>query len=65
MHVLATAPAVHLFLTFSVKSGLETYTTKSTAEIECSDCLKLKKLKSEESVSLIETTVSLQSITFG
>lgn len=42
MHVLATAPAVHLFLTFSVKSGLETYTTKSTAEIECSDCLKLK-----------------------
>lgn len=42
MHTLATAPAVHLFLTFLVKSGLETDITKSTAEIEHSDCLKLK-----------------------
>lgn len=42
MDALATAPAVHLFLTFLVKSGLETYIMKSAAEIEHSDCLKLK-----------------------
>lgn len=42
MHALAAAPTVHLFLTVLVKSGLETDITKSTAEIEHSDCLKLK-----------------------
>lgn len=42
MRVLAAAPAVHLFLTFLVKSGLETFIMKSAAEIEHSDCLKLK-----------------------
>lgn len=42
MHVLATAPADHLFLTRLVKSGLETHITKSTAEIEHSDSVKLK-----------------------
>lgn len=42
MRVLATAPADHLFLTCLVKSGLGTYITKSTAEIEHSDSLKLK-----------------------
>lgn len=42
MHALATALAVHLFLTFLVKSGLETCIMKLIAEIEHSGCLKLK-----------------------